>query len=180
MCFNPTTSFYVEVAKKDIVTFKVLYHDFYYTHNKRPTTFSELSKNLVSPIMGFAYELNTVYESDEDCELKGNGQMIIDSIDNAFHSYQTFKSALTSSYSQDAIVKCIIPKGSLYMKNNTEIVSNRIIIADIVYSRFDLYNESKNDVIIFPMIAVPYDKKSEEVSKQLKKHNIIFDSNLFK
>ena len=54
-------------------------------------------------------------------------------INEGYHSYKTLNKTKTSSENHYYIVKCIIPKNSVYYLNNkNEIVSSDIIITDKV------------------------------------------------
>lgn len=111
MCFRRLDLSKAEVAKVDIVVWKV---------------FDKISKDKYSsPHMGHEVvkhqEISTKgfsYGQDKQDVFKG------------IHSYTTSHNADSSGWSctYGSILRCIIPKGTRYYKNNTECVSTRLIV----------------------------------------------------
>ena len=109
MCFIIEGSHEPKVATKDIICWKTF------------------NPGLISVIQLYAYRVNHKY--------KIRNWPVIDcnSIDEGFHSYINKKDAINFEYPNNQIRKCIIPKGSLYYKNNDwhDYVSNQIIILSL-------------------------------------------------
>ena len=116
------------ILKEDKVVIKILY--------KEPIdTFLFKKYKYYSPYEGYMYikgELNTsplgVYA--QIASNTGNLEIVIN---EGFHSFRTkdnaYKSELISD-SRAVLCKCIIPKGSTIVYNDSEIVSNQIIFIE--------------------------------------------------
>ena len=85
------------------------------------------SKYCLSSCQDFKYEYDKIYSSKSKWTLFLNWIFDINVSDEAYHSY-SFK--FCAPYSPFEVVKCIIPKGSLYLINDdgTEYVSTSIKI----------------------------------------------------
>ena len=135
MCFiktiklNKLERYYItNILKEDKVVIKILY--------KEPeNSFLFKKYNYYSPYEGYKYikgKLNTsplgVYA--QIASNTGNLDIIIN---EGFHSFHTkndaYKSELISE-SRAVLCKCIIPKGSTIVYNDSEIVSNQIIFIE--------------------------------------------------
>ena len=135
MCFiktiklNKLERYYItNILKEDKVVIKILY--------KEPeNSFLFKKYNYYSPYEGYKYikgKLNTnplgVYA--QIASNTGNLDIIIN---EGFHSFRTKKDAYKSELIKDSKVilcKCIIPKGSTIVYNDSEIVSNQIIFIE--------------------------------------------------
>ena len=135
MCFiktiklNKLEKYYItNILKEDKVVIKILYKE-----SKNSFLFKKY--NYYSPYEGYKYikgKLNTsplgVYA--QISSNTGNLEIIIN---EGFHSFRTkndtYKSELISD-SRAILCKCIIPKGSTVVYNDSEIVSNQIIFIE--------------------------------------------------
>lgn len=132
MCFCTTVESSPLVAHRDMVCYKVL------------------DQNMCSWIQGFKYNINTVYKTELGV-LEGEINNIFFSslnkriysknvycIYKGFHSYQRNTKQISKVYVArytriPCIYKCIIPKGSLYYRNQFgEYVSDQIMIKEKV------------------------------------------------
>ena len=102
-----------KVAEHDIIVYKIV------LPNIRGTK---------SLFYKFWYLFNTTYRGTLDIKLVGSEYCITE----GFHSYKTkSKVLLANQFHFKKIVKCILPKGTIYyINNNDEIVSNQIRIID--------------------------------------------------
>jgi len=134
MCFYTTVKSSPWVAHTDMVCYKVL------------------DQNMCSWIQDFEYTINKVYKTElgtlHDANYPGNiyftslNERIyykdVYCIFRGFHSYQRNTKQISRIYTQryttiPCIYKCIIPKGSLYYKNQWgEYVSDQIMIKEKV------------------------------------------------
>lgn len=136
MCFCTTVKSSPLVAHRNMVCYKVL------------------DENMRSWIQGFKYTINTVYKTKLGTLVENFGKIYFTSLGDVvgdiicnknvyciyggFHSYtrntKTVSRAYFSRSSRNPrIYKCIIPKGSLYYKNQWgEYVSDQIIIKEKV------------------------------------------------
>ena len=116
------------ILKKDKVVIKILYKEL-------TNSFLFKKYNYYSPYEGYKYikgKLNTsplgMYA--QIAPNTGNLEIIIN---EGFHSFRTkydaYKSELISD-SKAVLCKCIIPKGSTIVCNDSEIVSNQIIFIE--------------------------------------------------
>ena len=135
MCFiktiklNKLEKYYItNILKEDKVVIKILYKE-----SKNSFLFKKY--NYYSPYEGYKYikgKLNTsplgMYA--QIASNTGNLEIIIN---EGFHSFLTkdgaYKSELISD-SKAILCKCIIPKGSTVVYNDSEIVSNQIIFIE--------------------------------------------------
>ena len=122
MCWKSKIKPELQTAKEDIVVYKVAFLK---------------ETGIESLFQRFHYKLGCVYKMPELILLKQDCYRV----EEGFHSYNTHRAArkvhldYTIFYSKGAeghILKCIIPKGSKYYKNAKEIVSDTIIIKDIL------------------------------------------------
>jgi len=102
-----------QIAKKDIIVYKRVYPD------------------LTSNIQLFQYELGMhYYQTDEEFgfRVKHLGLKVY----KGLHAFT--KKPIIPYWSDNIILKCIIPKGSLYLiqDNDKEIVSNNLIVDKII------------------------------------------------
>ena len=135
MCFiktiklNKLERYYItNILKEDKVVIKILYKEL-------KNSFLFKKYNYYSPYEGYKYikgKLNTsplgMYA--RIASNTGNLEIIIN---EGFHSFRTkndtYKSELISG-SKAILCKCIIPKGSTIVYNDSEIVSNQIIFIE--------------------------------------------------
>lgn len=118
MCFKiPRGNFFPKRAKEDIFCIKRVFY-------------SKLDDELISEHELFKYKLNTIYKekSFKIISLKS-----YDLIYKGFHSFIA-KPYVIPMHGY-IYVLCVIPKGSLYWKNEREgeYVSNRIILKEIMH-----------------------------------------------
>ena len=124
MCWTTKTPPVKHIAKEIIYVYKVIYN------------IDEFQCS--SLIMGFTYERYKLYTQNEALMLlrKMYNQW---KIEKGFHSYGTYLRAqeeLNKYFFCPAelnikIVRCLIPEGSIFYKNeNNEIVSDKIIVVD--------------------------------------------------
>lgn len=125
-----------KVAEEDIICYKVL------------------TKDLKSPCYGLQYELGNLITSELKNDFCDDGY---NSIEEGLHTLKDLDNAKTTSVftcwrvqnawinmhgvNAPIIVKCIIPKGSLYYEGDKEFVSNQLIPQEIVY---DATENAKN------------------------------------
>lgn len=132
MCFYTTVESSPLLAHRDMVCYKIL------------------DRNMCSWIKGFKYTMNKVYKTElgileeglNDIYFTSLGKRIISKhtycIFSGFHSYQRNTKQLSRVYRIGClkisyIYKCIIPKGSLYYRNQFgEYVSDQIMIKEKV------------------------------------------------
>lgn len=102
----------MQIAEKDLIVYKVVEHiDF---------------RSCVSLIYNFKYEYNQHY-AIHDIKIKKTKCCY--KINEGFHSYKKIPQWLFRPIAPYRIVKCIIPKNSIYYINGSQaIVSNAIII----------------------------------------------------
>jgi hypothetical protein len=98
------------IAKKDIICYKTVYK-----------TGAGTMRSLVQ---NFEYRIGGCYK------LKGGQRLRADyyTIDTGFHSYKRLPNPSASS----VIVRCIIPMGAKYWKNEVHFVSNKLFIKEFV------------------------------------------------
>ena len=126
MCFftrNPK----VRISNKDIVVYKIV-NGFVEDDGKKYYT---------SLFYGKDYELG---ELNEEIEIEPYNpyrsikKPPIYRVEKGYHSYISIEEIVGNNTSMmmypKALVKCIVPKGSKYMKNDSEIVSSNIIIEE--------------------------------------------------
>lgn len=131
-------------AKKDIHVFKLVckllfsddfrspFQSFIYTVNEFNRTELLFSKSVSS--------FDPIATSDRD-SMASNGIKFI-TISSGFHAISTKLRVKTTNISELTLIDAIIPKGSLYYKDNTGlIVSNQIIITN---KAFDIKELTKN------------------------------------
>ncbi len=132
MCFYKRIGDKIQIAKKDITVYKVV--RYYHVNNN---SFTSLYQE-------FLYEFNKLYK--EPC---------FDTISYGFHSYKYSKYLnngviiskklsyckryYNEHYTDSIILECTIPKGSIYIFNSTDYISNQIIIDNIVLPPDNLY-----------------------------------------
>jgi hypothetical protein len=130
MCWKSKTKPKLQTAKENIVVYKVV----------------RLNKNIIESFTKrFCYKLKRKYELPAlDLLFIPPDLFVSDAcyvVHEGFHSYNIYADALLQhelvrfdpfSYVKTAVVECIIPKGSKYYRNETETVSNAIIIAKIL------------------------------------------------
>ena len=137
MCFiktiklNKLERYYItNILKEDKVVIKILY--------KEPiNTFLFKKYKYFSPYKGYIYikgELNISPLGIHIVRLSDDWNINI-TINEGFHSFLTKKDAddyktKLFNYPKMVLCKCIIPKGSTIVYNNSEIVSNQIIFIE--------------------------------------------------
>ena len=113
MCFIVKQDYRVKIANKDIICYK--------------TGYLEKNKNeFHSEYRSFIYKKNKLYK--RNC-LTLNKYRYNISLFRGFHSFQNKRMVLMNRYKKDELksIKFIIPKGSKYMINWKEYISNQII-----------------------------------------------------
>ena len=135
MCFikniklNELEKYYItNILKEDKVVIKILYKDII-------NNFFFKKYDYYSPYEGYKYikgKLNTSPLGIHINRLSNDWNLSI-MVDEGFHSFRTkddaYKSELISD-SKAILCKCIIPKGSAIVYNDSEIVSNQIIFIE--------------------------------------------------
>lgn len=132
MCFylkkekNKAFEQHIETAQRDLVVYKVL------VPLKRK--WWHFNKVFVSFFYGFEYKKNKIYEIDS-FGIEPYSTMFYE-VNQGFHSYNSYEIALQQSeyipYSRTKIVKCIVPKGSQFLRSKEETVSTAIKIIKCV------------------------------------------------
>jgi len=132
MCFylkkekNKAFEQHIETTQQDLVVYKIL------VPLKRKWWY--LNKIFVSFFYGFEYKKGKIYQIDS-FGVEAYSTMFYE-IYQGFHSYNSYEIALRqpefSGFHKSKIIKCIIPKGTKYLKNDTEIVSTAIKIIKCV------------------------------------------------
>ena len=145
------------IAEEDITCYKVMIR--------------EDNGQLISMVKDFPYELNKTYHSEIGLRnfttlLKG---YIISTVEEGFHSYKDIKNA-TLDYvcylsGGTVMVKCIIPKGSIYYKGYNTITKDITTCSTMEeVEKFYAYETYVSDSIIIkeivdePDIPFPYKK----------------------
>lgn len=135
MCFikkiklNELEKYYItNILKEDKIVIKILYKDII-------NNFFFKKYNYYSPYEGYKYikgKLNTSPLGIHINRLSNDWNLSI-MVNEGFHSFRTkndaYKSELISD-SRAVLCKCIIPKGSTIVYNDSEIVSNQIIFIE--------------------------------------------------
>ena len=135
MCWTSDTNPIPKTADKDIICYKIFsIEDIKYKVNKfLGITFRKESiKELYSLYKEYKY---IPYAANPEVAIhckKRNGIYSWWAIDKGYHSYSTLsKAEFVRCKIFELIVKCTIPKGSVYYLNeNNEIVSSNIIVTD--------------------------------------------------
>lgn len=121
MCFEPKSEYgglTMKVAKKNIPVYKVL------SKNGAGCIFS-LYINGEAEIWRRGYEYR---ETEFRSMIQYQKKRIYPEIGkHCFHSWKTKKGAKDFCDSSDKMVEMYIPKGALYLENNAQYVSNRIV-----------------------------------------------------
>lgn len=121
MCFIPRNknSIRLKIARKNITCYKIV--------NK-----SELSEKIVfSLIYNYEYRIGYVYETT--CGIRKSDvteQNIV--VESGFHSFKHKPDSHFILCKDEVIVKCTIPKGSIYAKSKNFYVSSHIVINEIM------------------------------------------------
>lgn len=106
-----------------------------------------LQSDLTSPCFDFQYKLGKKYNSIITTQERDDTWKIKSVVTKGFHSYISMKTAekrahttkwynnkhLCSEVRTPIVVECIIPKGSTFLTNGIEYVSNNIEVVKIVY-----------------------------------------------
>lgn len=113
-----------EVLDKDLIVFKVI--------NKVTTRFSFITKRIsyYASFHYYEYKKKKVNTSPLDIAIRKEANIIIN-VDRGFHSFRTLRDlreSPMSSISDCSVAKFIIPKGSTVIINDTQIVSDKIIL----------------------------------------------------
>jgi len=133
MCFNlrktkETFEEHIEIAQEDIIVWKVMGYK---------SKYLGLWRRFYSYYQEFVYRPNKIYTVNEFTYSSYFNNRYYE-IYQGFHAYLTYDYAYvfsplwTEAASKARFVKCIIPKGTEYLKNNTEIVSKAIKIIKCV------------------------------------------------
>ena len=107
-------------AKEDIITYKVVY---------------KKSKGYFTPIYNYKLNIgNHVYQYGKKFGIRVAKYCHEVDIEEGLHSYTTLKKAKIRAWKSQTILKCKIPKGSLYLKDprRDQIVSDNLIILEQV------------------------------------------------
>ena len=110
-----------KIAPEDIVCYKLLYRlD---------------DEVLVSPWIGFKYELNVLYSIDKP--LQKIPHLYANVIFDGFHSYKTELLAHEHAYANTTpvVVRCVIPRGCEYFENAYEYVSASLMMVETDYTK---------------------------------------------
>lgn len=121
MCFIPKrkNSIRLKIARKNITCYKIV--------NR-----SELSEKIVfSLIFKYEYRIGNVYETTIGGIHRPNVTNLNIVVDSGFHSFK-HKPDAHSIQCNEVIVKCTIPKGSIYAKNKKFYVSSHIVINEVI------------------------------------------------
>lgn len=129
MCFIIKDQKDALIAKDNIICYKLLWQ--VPKESKRAYGMADY----LSPFQLFRYNKFKTYYQRFKIKLKG--KKYGDQINIGFHAFNSVKIAegemLTRKRLKNMrIVKCIIPKGAKYFKNKREIVSDKIIVREIV------------------------------------------------
>ena len=132
MCLIININSRIRTAKEDIVVYKYFNKD----------------SSLTTPYMNYVYKVNKLYVTtividkikfteciffDEIVLCNYNINGYVKEISDGFHSVSELRRV--NRYNHKTIRRCIIPKGSKYYKDKTDlIVSNQIIIKEIYVS----------------------------------------------
>lgn len=126
------------IAKKDIICYKRLDPRFGYKRRKGYSQFGHYGYyetvrkegKYVTPYRQYPMELGMhYYQTNQKFTFSCNrGKIGRLDINRGLHSHVSFKIAEENRQFSEVIVKCIIPKGSQYFKNETDIVSDNLIL----------------------------------------------------
>lgn len=132
MCFylkkekNKAFEQHIETAQGDLVVYKIL------VPLKRK--WWHLNKVFVSFFYGFEYKKGKIYEIDS-FGIEAYSTIFYE-VDQGFHSYNSYEIALRQSefsgFHKTKIIKCIVPKGSQFLRNQEQTVSTAIKIIKCV------------------------------------------------
>lgn len=128
MCLNlkktkETFGEHIEIAQEDIIVWKVM------GYNSR---YLGLWRRFYSYYREFVYKPNKVYIVNEFTYDESTVSIAYYHIEQGFHAFLTKAMAQCYLDYGAKVIKCIIPKGTEYLKNNTEIVSKAIKIIKCV------------------------------------------------
>ena len=122
MCFIPKrkNSIRLKIARKNITCYKIV--------NR-----SELSEKIVfSLIYRHEYRIGDVYETTIGGIRRPNVTKLNIVVESGFHSFKHKPDAKFIQCDDEVIVKCTIPKGSIYAKNENFYVSSHIVINEVI------------------------------------------------
>lgn len=122
MCFIPKSknSIRLKIARKNITCYKIV---------KR----SEISEKIVfSLIYRYKYRIGDVYETTIGGIRRPNVTNLNIVVESGFHSFKHKPDAHSIQCNDEVIVKCTIPKGSIYAKNKKYYVSSHIVINEVI------------------------------------------------
>jgi len=117
MCFS-TTSNKIITARKDIVVHKLFLR---VLDENEQIKYKSLVKG----------KIFNEGEINEEVKLKVEKREYYYSVSEGYHSYIPGKEDF--GWAWDAMCKCIIPKGSKYLKNEREYVSSNIIVGEQIF-----------------------------------------------
>ena len=135
MCLNlkktkETFEEHIEIAQEDIVVWKVMGYK---------SKYLGLWRRFYSYYQEYVYKFNRIYTVSEfTYDIRAYGINMYYEIYKGLHAYLTYGDAYifieqwVDNRNVVEIVKCIIPKGTKYLKNDTEIVSTAIKIIKCV------------------------------------------------
>ena len=142
MCFNKRISLInyqkseytkiTEILEQDTIVYKIVV--------KHTRLFPFLTKNsYFAPFYDYKYKKKKIYTSPLQIGFKKGDEYIDIVVDNGFHSFKTLKDLKKSLFwfSEYAVAKFIIPKGSTVITNDTQVVSDKIMF----YKEVNPYND---------------------------------------
>lgn len=113
------------IAKEDIECFKIGYKTF----------LSNAEDAFKSQYRLYIYQLNDK-QPELQLEPKHDTELGWDIIHEGYHSYSNLTTAIVNAFSDQVVVKCIIPKGATYYYNprDEEYVSTSLIVINFLPS----------------------------------------------
>lgn len=122
------------ITQEPIVCYKILLDasDYFWKKSFTSITLTRKKKIYVSPFLYFEYKFGITYKTELEVFTDCLGYY---RIEEGFHAYKTEDTALhfLSRHIESCVItKCIIPKGSEVYLNETEIVSNKIIVDSLI------------------------------------------------
>lgn len=122
------------VAKQDIVCYKIFdVNCTFYKYKKfLGIPYKRILVSAISPYFKFIYEPYKKYNSVELEIIKTKSWIAFFTfrIKEGYHSFVSLKTVIPFDLEDFYIVKCIIPKNSIYYTNQREYVSSDIIVTD--------------------------------------------------
>lgn len=133
MCFTKNSPYQrLQKATKDIVVYKRMEkHDVIINHRSSLRKKATHHHIFISPFQDFRYEAGKCYYEDNFVK-SVHLQKYENNLYEGLHSYGNKQTALDHNSYSTILLKCIIPEGAYYMKNDhNELISDYLIIGKV-------------------------------------------------